>query len=581
MRGLKLLLLLLVLGGGGYAAWRATRGGPEATVDMPVWTVETGDLRVSVLERGTLEALSSHTVISEVEGNASILRIVKEGTIITPADVEAGKVLVELDSSGIRETLERQRIDLADAQAARENAVATLDIQLQENASAIRQAELRVRFAHLDLERYVGKALASQMLQVVRSQQVLATEGAAEEEEMPPSSGSGGPDGGDGPAEVEDTSTPDALGVQRLIRTLLESESLEGEALQTKRQLDSDIRLAEEELRRAEVKLSWTLRLLENDYVSRDEKEADELALARRRIDLERAETASTQFVTYDFPKAVEELLSDVVEAREELSRTMKRAAAAEAVAVATLRSREEQERLQSSRVTKYEQQLAACVIRADRPGLVVYASSSRSRRRGNDDRIKEGTSIRERQEIITIPDLATIGVRLEIHESVIKRVLEGQLAFIVADALPDRTFSGIVHAVSQVPSDNDSWLNPDLKVYATEIELGEIEKGLRPGMTAQVEIEIANLDDVLLIPAQAVAGTPEVPTVFIVKDDALEERPVRLGPSNERFVQVVSGVEVGERVALAPPRRGIGEGTSDGQGGTPGRRSGGRARGE
>ncbi|MHC5009686.1 MAG: efflux RND transporter periplasmic adaptor subunit [Planctomycetota bacterium] len=531
---LPLLLTLLLIAGAGIAYLVFFRGGTEEQAELGLWRVAPGHMRVTVLEGGSLEAMESVTVASEVEGQAAILKIVEEGRIISAEDVANGLVLVRLDDSEITDRLERQKIERAAAEAALENAVNNLEIQREQNASDIRKAELDVRFARLDLERYVGKRETQRLLEAYGTAEALEGRSIPETAE-----------GADG----------ETTGLRRILITLLESEELEGESLQMIRLLDTDIQLAEEELRRAEVKLDWTRRLVAKGYVSREDEEADRIAVSRLGIERERAITARQQYADYDFAKEVEQLLSSLVEAREHLDRTRKRARAAEAMAEADVRSRTEQAQLQESRVLKYEQQKAACIIRAPQEGLVVYASSGRRSRWGSGDRIQEGTTVRERQPIIRIPDLSSIGVKVDVHESMVERVEEGQPVTVVVDALPDVPLKGEVTQVARLPNPSDSWLNPDLKVYATEISLDGVPEGLRPGMSAQVEIGVAELHDVLKVPVQAIAGSAERPVVWIADGEELAERPVRLGASNDRYVQILDGLYGGEQVLLAPPR--------------------------
>lgn len=541
---LPVLLPLLLLAGAGVAVWYFLfRDVEEDVTDIPLYTVERGPLRVTVSETGSLEALEKYTVVSGVEGKAAIQFIVPEGSYVTPEDVAAGKVLVQLDVSSIQENLNRQKIELAQAVASRENAASSLDIQLQQNASDIRKAELDVRFARLDLERYVGKELADVLLEACGCERTPLQ--PVSDDIEPPA-----------PAPGDEVGTTSSASTQRLIANLLGNELLEGEARQTIRRHDSDIGLADEEHKRQQVKLDWTRRLLEKGYVSRDEEEADRIALERRRVELERARTAREQYATYDFRKEVERLLSNLLEAQDQLQRTIARTTAAEEKAVAELRSRKEQEALKQSRHDRVVKQLAAATIRADRPGLVVYASSQRRRRWGGGDRIQEGTVVNERQPLIVIPNPEALGVKVSIHESVIERVKVGQTATVKVDALPGQPVPGTISLVAHLPDPPDSWLNPDLKVYSTEIRLDTIPPQLRPGMSAKVDILVADLADVIAAPVQAVAGTAKEPVIYVMTPDGPQPRPVVLGHSNDELVEVKQGLEDGETVLLAPPDR-------------------------
>lgn len=96
---------------------------PKHVDGLPVHEVTTGPLRVMVVERGSLESSSSTDVISEVEGQTTILSILPEGT-----KVQKGDFVCELDSSGLRDRLINQEIATKQAEANLEQARTSLDI---------------------------------------------------------------------------------------------------------------------------------------------------------------------------------------------------------------------------------------------------------------------------------------------------------------------------------------------------------------------------------------------------------------------------------------------------------------------
>jgi hypothetical protein len=144
--------------------------------------------------------------------------------------------------------------------------------------------------------------------------------------------------------------------------------------------------------------------------------------------------------------------------------------------------------------------------------------------------------------------------VQLDIHESLVKKVKEGQIASIHLDAIAGRQFSGRVRSVSSVPSTANQWMNPDLKVYPTEIEIDQELEDLKPGMNAQVEIMVADLPDVLNVPMQAIQQSGGKAFAYVDKGGAPELTPVELGLNNERAVVVKSGLNEGDRVFLSLP---------------------------
>jgi HlyD family secretion protein len=520
---LTILVLGLVLGAIWFGLLRG-KGGADADVPL-TQPLQRGPLRVTVLESGNLESLDARQIVNTVEGRTTIDYVIEEGTVITEEDVRKGTVLVRLNTAAIEEKRVKEEIEVAAAADNHANAVTNLEIQLQQNASDLRRADLDVRFARVDLDRYVGKKIAAEL---------LASYAAA----------AGAEGGGLG-----------ATDLRRLIASLLESDSLEGEALQRIRELKSDIQLADEEHRRASERVKHSVGLKEKGYISRQEFETDKLALERRVIEKERALTARDQYVEYDFPKDVEQLISGVIEAEDRRSRAEKTANAAEAQKRSAVKSRLQQVELKRLRLKSYLEQEAACVIRATVPGLVVYSSSQSGHWRGNDERISEGATVRQGQALITIPDPSSLGVLIKVHETAIDRVRAGLEAWVEVDAVPGSRIPARVAEVNRMPDAADRWLNPDLKVYTTKLELLGDTSSLKPGMSAQVEIHVTTLADVIAVPAQAIAGTADKPAVFAWKDGEVTRRPVTLGLAAEHFVEVKTGVSVGERLLLDPPR--------------------------
>jgi HlyD family secretion protein len=97
-------------------------------------------------------------------------------------------------------------------------------------------------------------------------------------------------------------------------------------------------------------------------------------------------------------------------------------------------------------------------------------------------------------------------------------------------------------------------WLNPDLKVFSTEIYFDDDAVEVRTGMSCQVEIIVEEYADELYVPLQAVLRVGGKPTVYVAGSGGSEPREVELGLDNNRMVRIVSGLKEGEKVLLAPP---------------------------
>jgi HlyD family secretion protein len=110
------------------------------------------------------------------------------------------------------------------------------------------------------------------------------------------------------------------------------------------------------------------------------------------------------------------------------------------------------------------------------------------------------------------------------------------------------------VAKISPLPDAQTQWLNPDLKVYDTEIHLAGDLDGLRTGMTCRAEVLVEQYDDALYVPVHCVVRIGDQPTVYVVEEGRLVRRAVEVGLDNNRMVRVLSGLSEGELVALAPP---------------------------
>ncbi|HET8732395.1 MAG TPA: efflux RND transporter periplasmic adaptor subunit [Anaeromyxobacteraceae bacterium] len=129
-----------------------------------------------------------------------------------------------------------------------------------------------------------------------------------------------------------------------------------------------------------------------------------------------------------------------------------------------------------------------------------------------------------------------------------------GQAATASADAYPERTFPARVAYIAPAV---------DLSRGTVEVKL-DVENPppfLRPDMTVSVNVETGRDPQALVLPASAVRDAAVDPWVLAVRDGRAVRQAVRLGMRGEGIVQVLSGVEAGEKVvaqgaAVAPGQR-------------------------
>lgn len=155
------------------------------------------------------------------------------------------------------------------------------------------------------------------------------------------------------------------------------------------------------------------------------------------------------------------------------------------------------------------------------------------------------------------IADLSVILAKVDVDETEIVLVKPGQRARILVDALPDKEYHGKVAEVGNKGFSRAQ--QPDVTFFNVEILLEDPDEDLRPGMSVRAEIDTAVHPDVLVVPIQAVVERDvqdeETDVVFVAQDGKAVQRAVKTGISDETRVEIVSGVQPGEKVVTGPYR--------------------------
>jgi len=320
----------------------------------------------------------------------------------------------------------------------------------------------------------------------------------------------------------------------REVAEIAVKEYEEGIYTQEKATINGEIKLAESDLARAEDRVAWSNRMFEKGYVSKAQKVSEELNYQKAQFSLEQAQSKLRVLEEYTKAKTIKELKSDVEKARsDELAKEQ------------TLQIEREKE-------AKYEKQIANCKLFAPGDGLVVYANDPGRSFGNNAPQIEEGATVRERQKIFSLPDIGNMQVNAKVHESQIDKITPGMKARIRVDAFADAELDGSVVDVAPLP-DPTSFFSSDIKVYTTHIKIDKPLPGLRPGMNAEVVILVDRKDDVLSVPVQAILEYQGKAHIAYRTPDGYERKEVKLGATNDKFVEVTDGVTPGMVVALNP----------------------------
>jgi HlyD family secretion protein len=183
---------------------------------------------------------------------------------------------------------------------------------------------------------------------------------------------------------------------------------------------------------------------------------------------------------------------------------------------------------------------------------MAIYASSVRNRRRNNEEPIRTGTLVDERDDIIYLPTASEFIAAIKIPEVSLNKVQPGMPVRITIDALPGENVTGAVKSIAQLPDAESRYLNPNLKLYETIIAVNPSSAPIRNGMSCTAEVIVERYDDVVYVPLQSVVRVDNKTVVY--KPGVAEPQEVDIGLDNARFVHVLDGLSPGERVLMTPP---------------------------
>jgi len=305
------------------------------------------------------------------------------------------------------------------------------------------------------------------------------------------------------------------------------TEFQDGVRLQSLKDFDGRIALARSELERISDRLRWTQRMLDKGYASLGQLLAEAVNERRAAFTLEQSQGAFELFRRYEAPRTLHELKNNVLSAE--------------------LNLKFQASRLQRNldRLESIQRQIKNCTIRAPHDGFVVYASDPRRQ-----IQIEEGLVVRQRQPLFLLPDLSKMQISTMLHETVVDQVQNGLRARVRVEGVSNRLLEGHVVAINPLPTRSPF---SEVPYYVATVKIDSPPRELRPGMSAEVQIDTARRNEVLTVPPTAIAVEDGVEVCYVADDENLERRQVKVGHLTEGELEVTNGLSEGEEVVLDP----------------------------
>lgn len=478
------LALVLCVSAGGLVGLRAQEPKPSAagalTADRAIAKVTS--FEVTTVANGELEAKDKIEVRNPLDQESTIVQIMAEGSW-----AKKGDVLVQLNADTIQQKVDEENLRFKSGDAQRIAAESAYQIQEIDNASKVRQAELKVELAELALRQWA-----------------------------------------------------------------------EGDIKKKRQELDLMIDKSVLEVERIAKKYLRSQELLEEEFISKDECDRDEVAYIEA-IAAYRTATVSRQvFEVYEYEKERKSKQSDVDEARAELERVKINNVIELANKDAQRSNQRSQVSIIENRLNKLKADLANTALVAPSDGLVVYASSMERFMWGGrgEGPLQIGQQVYPNQLLMILPDTSMMVAAVKVSESLAGRIRAGQAVAVRVDAAGGAVFNGSVESIG-VMAESGGWRDPNLREYTVRVALQTDRKDLKPAMRCEGRIILDQVTDALSVPVQAVFSDGPVQFVYTPKGSKFARTPVRVGRRSDLLAEVKAGVAEGDTVLVREPAPG------------------------
>jgi HlyD family secretion protein len=483
---------IAVIGGVVFAGLKLVRGRSQSTSDLTqVVQVTRGSLTASVSPTGQVSAKKRAQLVFDVS------RIpVTEVLVIAGQKVRQGDVLVRIDPSSLERAIQQAEADLLSAEEALEkakNPYTALDLQKAELDVA--QAEVALAQAK---QQTVEKSLAQAQfdLESARLNLPITQSGSSV---------------GKTPRDLEYT----VAWHERNVRNL-QAQLQQGKVDQTK---------VDEE---AQTLAKVTAQLEAAQATARTAVTAAQEKVTQAEEALADLKAGSSSVAVAQVKNKVSQAEYNLAKAKDSLA-TVAAGADAKAVQLAQARYESAQAALEEAQAA-----LESATMVAPFDGTVTAVGVEVG------DLVSSGTNV------VTLADLTNLEVVATVDETEISQVKVGQAASITFDAVTGARFTGKVVEVPLVGQLVQNVVSYDV-VLSLEGADGE---SLLPGMTANVTIIVGQKQNVLLLPALAIAQGDSGNVVTL--QDTGETTPVEVGLSNGTYVEIVRGLNEGDQVVVA-----------------------------
>jgi len=204
--------------------------------------------------------------------------------------------------------------------------------------------------------------------------------------------------------------------------------------------------------------------------------------------------------------------------------------------------------------LNQVQRKLDSNAVFAPVEGLVVYAAVGRPE---EGKKVETGLTPYEGQPLMELPDVTSMQVLTEVNEMDVEKVQVGQDVEVRLDAVPDAVFSAKVARIGSLAQhkvSRASGKRTGVKIFTVEVDVTDADARLRPGLSANVSIQVEEHSSVTYAPVEAIFSKDGHTVAYVRRGRNVETVEVECGTSNDKHVIIRAGLVPGDRVLLAQP---------------------------
>ncbi len=160
---------------------------------------------------------------------------------------------------------------------------------------------------------------------------------------------------------------------------------------------------------------------------------------------------------------------------------------------------------------------------------------------------VESGSFLPSSADVVTVADFNRVKVEFPLSELNLAQVSVGQSIQVELDAFPDRLFTGQITRISPAA-------DPEARVIPVEVQIPNPDSRIGSGLLARVQLVTAQAQPIV-VPQSALQEQSGSPTVFVIRQQGesvqVSARPVQVGSREDGQVEILSGLEVGERYVV------------------------------